>query len=242
MLAALAGLAVVFWPASDAQTIRPFSDAAGDAPPPPWHVHGFPSGNKPVTEFSMVTLDGQRVLRVATDKSYGTLRHDLPALTLSPGTLLRWRWRLDQPVRDADLRRKNGDDTPIKICALFDLDPQRLGFVERSFLLATRRIANQYIPAETLCYVWDQRLPAGTELPNAFTRRVRYVVLDSGDSQLKTWVSHERDLVTDFRRAFGDETDTVPPLIGLLIGADADNTASSSLAFVGNLELKLPSR
>ena len=79
-------------------------------------------------------------------------------------------------------------------------------------------------------------------LPNAFTQRVRYVVLTSGDALLGTWVPHERDLVTDFLRAFGDETDTVPPLIGLAIGADADNTAGRSVAYVGDLTLSLVPR
>jgi hypothetical protein len=40
-------------------------------------------------------------------------------------------------------------------------------------------------------------------------------------------------------RAFGHETDTVPPLIALLVGADADNTSGHSLAYVGDLTLNL---
>ena len=243
LLLLLAGLGVVVagWSLTGSgAAISPFSAANTETPPAPWHVHGFPGGKKPVSQFDLVMLDGQRVLRVAADKSYGTLRHDLPGLELKAGTQLRWRWRLDQPLREADLRRREGDDTPIKVCALFDLELARLGFIERNVLLAARRLSQQNIPAETLCYVWDHRLAVGTELPNAFTRRVRYVVLNSGDRQLKTWVTHERDLVTDFRRAFGDETDQVPPLVGLLVGADADNTAGSSLAYVGDLELRLP--
>lgn len=82
-------------------------------------------------------------------------------------------------------------------------------------------------------------IPVNTEVPNAFTRRVRYVVLTSGDSQLKTWLPQERDLASDFRRAFGEETDTIPPLIGLAIGADADNTGGSSLGYVGDVTLML---
>lgn len=241
LLLLLAGLGVAGWSLTEtATTISPFSTANTETPPAPWQVYGFPGGKKPVSQFDLVMLDGQRVLRVVADKSYGTLRHDLPGLELQAGTQLRWRWRLDQPLRDADLRRKEGDDTPIKVCALFDLELSKLGFIERNVLLAARRLSQQSIPAETLCYVWDHRLAVGTELPNPFSRRMRYVVLNSGDRQLKTWVTHERDLVADFRRAFGDETDRVPPLVGLLVGADADNTASNSLAYVGDLELRLP--
>jgi hypothetical protein len=203
-------------------------------------VQGLPgSKSKPVSRFDLVLLDGVRVLRVITDKSYGTLQHDLTGLPVGSRTTLRWRWRLDLPLRLADLRHRTGDDSPLKVCALFDLEPGKLGLVDRSLLLAMRRYTGENLPAATLCYVWDHQLPAGTELPNAFTSRVRYVVLNSGDTPLASWVPHERDLAADFLRAFGDETDSVPPLLGLVIGADADNTGGASLGYVGDLMLNV---
>jgi hypothetical protein len=238
-LGLLVGL--ILTPASTvlAQPITPFSKSSADLPPAPWKVYPFPGSEKPLSRFDIATLDGERVLRVVAEKSYGTLQHDLPRLAVGPGSKLSWRWRLDQPLREADLRHKKGDDTPLKVCALFDMPVKNLGLFERSFLHAARSMSGQYIPAATLCYVWDHKLPVNTELPNAFTRRVRYVVLTSGDSQLKFWLKQERDLAQDFRRAFGEETDTIPPLIGLAIGADADNTAGSSLGYVGDLVLTL---
>jgi hypothetical protein len=221
------------------ELITPFSGSRGDHPPEPWQVHGFPGSNKPLSRFDVVTLEGSRVLRVRADKSYGNLQHDLPALRIGAGTTLNLRWRLDKGLDEADLRRKNGDDVAIRVCALFDMPTDHLSFFERTFLFAARRISDPYIPAATLCYIWDKKLPAGTQLPNAFTRRVRYIVLDSGDSPLKTWIEHERDLVKDFLSSFGEESATVPPLIGLLVGADADNTEDSSLAYVRNLGLRL---
>jgi hypothetical protein len=223
-----------------AQAVQAFSSASGSQAPAPWRVHGLPgSRSKPVSQFDLVLLDGERVLRVVADKSYGTLRHDLPGIQIGSNTTLRWRWRLDQPLRNADLHRRGGDDSPLKVCALFDLELAKLGFIDRSFLLAARRISGQYLPAATLCYVWDHHLPAGTELPNAFTSRVRYVVLNSGDSQLETWIPQERDLAADFLRVFADNTDRVPPLVGLAVAADADNTGGTSLAYVGDLALTL---
>lgn len=58
-----------------------------------------------------------------------------------------------------------------------------------------------------------------------------------GGSPLQQWVTHTRDLRADFLRAFGEETDTVPPLLDIVVGADADNTGGSSLAYVGDLIL-----
>ena len=225
-----------------AQTLTPLTAAEGDTPPAPWRVVGLPKTGKNLTRFDLVTLEGQRVLRISADNSYANLVHELPALALTPGTLLRWRWRLDQPLPLADLTRKSGDDVPVKVCVLFDMPLTSLGLVERNLVRLARSLSHEYLPAATLCYVWDNRLPVGTGLPNAFTRRVRYLVLNSGTSQLKQWVTHERDLAADFQQAFGHEAAGIlPPLVAILVGADSDTTDGLSLAYASDLVLtRLP--
>ena len=100
-----------------------------------------------------------------------------------------------------------------------------------------RSISGEDLPSATLCYVWDHTLAAGTVLRNAFTATLRMIVLDSGEKNLRLWITHERDIRADFLTAFGSESGPVPPMAGLLIGADADNTADRSLGFVGDLTL-----
>jgi len=214
-----------------------FSSAAGTAPPPPWRVVGLPRASKPLTRFDLVALDGHPVLRVQTDHSYANLVHDLPNLALAPGMKLRWQWRLDQPLQGTDLRQRSGDDSPLKVCALFDMPLEQLGLVERNLLRAARSMSGEKLPAATLCYVWDARLPAGTLLDNAYTHRLRMIVLDSGEQHLGQWVRHAQDLEADFHRAFGQESSTLPPLIAVLVGADADNTGGRSLGYVGDITL-----
>ncbi len=215
--------------------LQPFSSAAEGSPPAPWRVIGLPGSSKPLTQFDVVQLGAERVLRVRADHSYANLSHRLP-----PGTAagrLQWRWRLDQPVQDADLRTRKGDDIPIKVCALFDLPLEKLGFMERNLLRVARSASGEHLPGATVCYVWDQKLAVGTELPSPFTQRLSYVVLESGGTPLKTWTQHTRDLRADFLRSFGSVTDEVPPLLAIAVGADADNTASSSLAYIGDVQL-----
>lgn len=223
-------------PQTNAIALHAFSDAAEGTPPAPWRVVGLPGkATKPLTQFDIVQLGEDRVLRVRADHSYANLTHALRPKVA--GHTLHWRWRLDQPVAGADLRTKDGDDTPIKVCALFDLPLNHLGFVDRSLLRLARSSSGEHLPGATLCYVWDQKLAVGTELPNPFTNRVRYLVLDSASSPLHQWVSHSRDLNADFLHSFGTESSTVPPLLGIVVGADADNTGGSSLAYVGDVSL-----
>ena len=214
-----------------------FSAVGAGAPPAPWRVVGLPKSHKPLTQFDIVPLDGHSVLRVLSDHSYANLVHDLPDFSLTPGMQLHWRWRLDQPLRQTDLRQRAGDDSPLKVCALFDLPIEQLGFVERNLLRMGRSVSGEKLPAATLCYVWDATLAPGTLLDNAFTHRMRMMVLDSGEQHLGQWMDHKRDLAADFHRAFGAESPTVPPLLAVLVGADSDNTGGHSLGYVGDITL-----
>lgn len=220
-----------------APVLKAFSKASGDAVPAPWRLVGLAKGRAPLAQFEMTTLGYDRVLRLATDKSYGTAVHELPNLVLNAGSTLKWRWRLEHPISGADLHVKKGDDVALKVCAMFDMPLNKLGLVETSILRMARAVNGEKLPSATLCYVWDNQLPVGSELPNAFTRRLRYLVLDSGEKQLGQWVSHERDIVADFMRMFGHEADVMPPLIAIAVGADSDNTQSSSLAYMGDVVL-----
>jgi hypothetical protein len=208
---------------------------ASDVPAAPWHVMGLPQQTKPFTRFSVVTLDGQRVLRVEANLSYGNLVHPLHE---DPGHhRLSWRWRVDEPLTGTDLRKKEGDDTPIKVCALFELATASVPFVERQVLRIARLRSGETLPSASVCYVWDAKLPPGTVLKNAFTGRIRFIVLRGPEAPLHTWMSEQRDVWADVLKVFADEAEAVPPLVGVAIGADADNTQGHSLAHVGAISL-----
>jgi len=80
--------------------------------------------------------------------------------------------------------------------------------------------------------------PAPRALPNAHTRRMRWMVLRGAESPLGAWQVEQRDLRADFLRAFGDETATVPPLVAVLVGADADNTGGHGLGWLQDMTLR----
>lgn len=228
VVALLAGWASVV--PAQAALLSPLA-GAGDTPAPPWAFAGLPAQTLPATRYGVVTLDNQRVLQVQAPRSYGNLVHRLDA---APAGTLAWRWRVERPVQGADLRRKGGDDAALKVCAMFDLPRADVPFVERQLLRLAESRSGQALPNATLCYVWDPTLPRGTLLDNAYTRRVRFIVLGG---PLAQWQTERRDLGADFLRAFGDETSTVPTLNAVVVGADADNTGSDTLGHVAGLEL-----
>lgn len=237
-LIGMIGLTVTLaWPgrATAADELAPISQS--DRPGSPWKRAGLPAQTKPWTRFTVVTLEGERVLQVEADKSYGNLLHPVPAAA-SGKRLLSWRWRVDEPNLKADLRTKAGDDLAIKVCAMFDLPVSAVPFFERQLLGIAMDRAGEALPAATVCYLWDSLLPAGTVLDNAFSRRIRTIVLQGAAAPLRSWRTEKRDVAADFLKLFGDESKLVPPLIGVAVGADADNTQLRSLAHVADVALQ----
>lgn len=175
------------------------------------------------------------VLRVAVDGSYANLiQNNEGAARADP--ILRWRWRVDSLDENTDIRRKNGDDVPARLCVLFDLPLQRLRFSDRVAVLMGRAIFDPDLPAASLCYVWDAHVDEGSWLPNAYTDRVMMLVLHRGTGG---WFDERRDLRADFARAFPAEAASgpMPGIAALVISGDGDNTGARSLAFFGDVAL-----
>lgn len=222
---------------AEAAGLAAFSSTAGLVPPAPWQVVALPDRyNKPVSLFDLVDLDGQHVLRVRSDSSWGNLVH-LTSFPVRPGTLLKWRWRLDQPLSKADIHAKATEDSPLKVCVSFDMPVENIPDGERTTFKLVQFFSKAKLPTATLCYIWGHKEAIGYEQASLFTARMRFVVLANESSPAKTWVSKERDIYADFLKAFGREALSVPAISAIFIGADADNTKASGLGYVGDLQL-----
>ena len=209
-----------------------FSIATGVEPPAPWRTVGLPDRYAiPVAQFDMAQLDGKKVVRVRADSAYGNLVHDWQG----PLTSLKWRWRLDNPLRNANLKSKNTEDIALKVCLTFDMPVDQVPSAERSKFKLAQFFSRDKLPTATLCYVWTQAEAAGAELTSPYTGRVHYVVLNSGEGQLKTWQEHTRNVNADFLKAFGTESPVVPAVTAIIVGADSDNTKGSSLGYVADI-------
>jgi hypothetical protein len=229
-----AGFAAPAGAAGDA-TIAPFSSAAPGEPPAGWKFATLP--NKAPTKYSIVELAGAKVLKVEADESYGNLVHGMHVQP-TDNAALAWRWRVDKLIEGADLKVRSGEDSAAKLCVFFAFDSAKLSFSERTKLSLARTTTGEDVPTQTLCYVWDNKLPVDTVLPSPFTKRLRFLVLQSGSAKLGQWVPQRRDLVADYQRLFGDESEgKTPEVTGVAVQADSDNTHGHGLAYFGDITL-----
>jgi len=203
---------------------------AGDPLPADWEAITISSIRRH-TEYKLVSLDGTTVLEANAEASMSGLAHEInvePQVT----PWLHWRWRVEQPNEKSDLLSKQGDDFPARIYVFFDFHINRLPFFERLIARITRAIYGDRLPLAALCYVWARNDPPGTAAWNPHTKRVRTIVASSGSDKAGQWVTVQRDVLTDYRKAFGDP---VPRITGVGIATDSDNTGEHSLAWYGDI-------
>ena len=99
---------------------------------------------------------------------------------------------------------------------------------------AAEALTGEAPPYATLMYVWDNIAPPESILRGARSDRVRKIVLQSGDAQLRQWLHYRRPLQADFVRAFGEEPGK---LIGIALLTDSDNTRSRAQAWYADIVL-----
>ncbi len=203
-----------------------------------WQVANLPDQKPPPTRYSAETAGDRPALRMEAQASYGNLLHALPGVA-APARLA-WSWRVAEPNPGTALRSKAGDDVAAKVCLSFDAPLSSVPFGERTLLRIARARTGQELPAATLCWVWGGPEAAGSVVDNAFSRRVRYVVLRNSADVGERWFDESRDIAADFQRAFGDEVPSLPPLVAVLVGADADNTGGRSVAHITALRFAAP--
>ena len=202
----------------------------GINPPPGWRVWTF-SRFKKSTEYAVVESDGRRVVRAVAEGSASGLVHPLK---LDPNLfpLLSWRWRVDELIAAADNTSKHAEDSPVRIVVSFDGAIDSLPLEERFFYDNFRLVTGQQLPYATLMYIWENRAPRDAVIPNPHTSRIKMVVAESGPDHLGDWHEITRNVVEDFRRAFGEAPGTI---IAVAIMTDSDNTGARARAWYGDL-------
>ena len=203
---------------------------------------GIPTGWKPLTfkkieRHTTYTLvrDGETVVvkAEANASASGLVRE----IRIDPNEypIVQWRWKVANILKKADVHKKEGDDYPARIYITFEYDSSKLTFFEKAKYEAVRILYGQYPPLAAINYIWESRAPVGTIVPNPFTNRAMMIVVESGGEKVQQWVCEERNVLEDYRKAFGG---TPPKISGVAIMTDTDNTGESATAYYGDIFFK----
>lgn len=231
IVATAGAFAVSAWPQADTLMVGVFSTLrAGAALPESWRPLGVSSA-KNTTRYSLVADDGVTVVRADAIASASAMSRTIKVNT-TEFPVLRWRWKVAQVIKNGDIHSKEGDDYAARVYVMFDLPLEKLSFADRTKLRLARALHDPTLPAATLCYVWDNKAPAGTIVPSSYTNLMRMIVVESGASRVNQWLTVERDIAADFKAAFGIDA---PAVSAVAIATDTDNTGETAIAFFGDI-------
>ena len=231
LMLALAGSLTCVNAADAPVAIAGFSSATPGGPlPDPWKLVTL-AKIKRQTRYSLVRDADTTVLRADAEASMASVMHPL---NFDPRDhpVVEWRWKITHLLRKSNLATKAGDDFPARFYVLFDYDIARLQFATRTKIRVARALFGEEVPLAVLCYVWDGKSIQGATAWSAYTDRVRVIVAQSGDAQVNQWVTLRRNIVDDFRAAFGEDP---PRVSGVALATDTDNTGESVTAFYGDI-------
>lgn len=186
--------------------------------------------------FIATQHQGRPALRVEADKSMSILRQRLADAPVRAGQI-EFSWVVDSMFERSDIGVAGQDDAPVRVVLAFDGDRSRLSSRTRMQSELSRALLGEDMPYATLTYVWCNSRPVGTVVVSPRTDRVRKIVVESGPGHVGEWRDYRRDVVADYRRAFGEEPG---PLIGVALMTDADNTGEKITAWYGALRLTEP--
>jgi len=187
--------------------------------PAPWQIEQIDK-KVPATRYQLRVWDGVNAIEANADASMALLGRPV-TVDLDKTPILCWRWRVDHVLKNADMRTKAGDDYAARVYLTFRVPADQLGFGTRTKLALARSIYGDQVPDAAINYVWDNRQAPETLMNNAYTDRARMIVVRSGELEAGRWVSEQRDVRADFKRAFGA---LHGQLTGLAIAVDTDNT------------------
>ncbi|MBG6076209.1 DUF3047 domain-containing protein [Polaromonas sp. CG_9.11] len=195
----------------------------------PWQEVRLSTKLQPNT-FTVREWDGVAALEVQSSASMSLLARPV-MVDLARTPVLCWRWRVDAPLKSADLTQRSGDDYAARLYVSLALPDAEKSLGLRTQLRIARSIWGASVPDAAINYVWDNRQPVGTERPNAYTDRTTMVVLRSGAADAGGWVQERRDVGRDIVRLYGASATPVQ----LAITADTDNTGETARAGFADL-------
>ncbi len=129
-----------------------------------------------------------------------------------------WKWHVEKfPVKKLpeNLDKQDEDDFAARVYVIFP-----------AFFFTNSKV---------LEYIWAEKLPVGTIGTSPYSENIKIFVLKSGPAQPDEWPAEERDVIKDYREAFGRGPEYDIGAVAFM--TNTEHTASSADAMYDEIKL-----
>ena len=200
----------------------------------PWEPFLVVRGNA-LTEYELVEVDGTVVLSArAEDGGSGLYRKIRIDLRRHP--VIEFRWRVPAREEGETPLQAAARASPVMRTSLaFHGDVAKLDFEDRAKLRLAKMLTVNGLPYASLLYVWKLNEALDTVQHSPHTDRVRYIVAENSARRTGEWVVIRRNVLEDYRRAFGEEPGDVLA-VGLM--TDPGDDGSRRRGYYGDITFR----
>lgn len=173
-----------------------------------WDKHSF----KGETEYQFTEIDGAPVIYAKSSGTASGLTKEIE-IDLTKTPILHWRWQVKDTLSNVNEKIKSGDDYPARIYV-----------VRKGGIMPWRTRA--------INYVWSSQNPVGSHWPNAYTSQSQMLALRTGKQMAGQWVKEQRNVLSDFKKLFGEDITHVDVVA---IMTDTDDSGQQAEAYYGDI-------
>jgi len=198
-----------------------------------WKTFLFSSGKKP-TDYKIINKDQNHYLQMKSDSSAsGLICKTKFNANINP--ILKWKWKVENIIPNADGKTKAGDDYAIRLYVMFEQDSNEISFWSKLEKEAAKLITGFEPPYKSLCYVWANSESDSIAYFSPYSEDVLIIPKQSGTDHCKQWIAEQINIVKDYKKYFKEE---IPTNACIALLGDTDNTKSKTTSFIDYIEIK----
>lgn len=154
--------------------------------------------------LQLVQDNGKQALQMRSEQASFSLQKKVH-IVLQESPVLVWDWKVTELPRGGDFRHSHTDDQAAQLIVAFS-------------------------SSRFLAYIWDSTAPKDlvASAPAPPFRKIFAIVVQSGSQRLGDWITERRNLLDDYKQAFGEEAETIE---GVRIQINSQHTKSRAEAY-----------
>jgi hypothetical protein len=155
-------------------------------------------------QLHLVQNDGKQALRMRSDQASFALQKKVQ-VSLQKSPFLVWDWKVTELPKGGDFRHGGSDDQAAQVIIAFS-------------------------SSRFLSYIWDSTAPKGmiAAASAPLFKKIFAVVMQSGTPGLGTWITERRNLIDDYKQAYGEEPEVIE---GIRIQINSQHTESRAESY-----------